>query len=35
MGNKVYYNEINVARAIGIIMVVLFHSSGPNTYILN
>lgn len=29
--NKVYYKEINIARSIGIIMVVFFHSIGPMT----
>lgn len=31
---KEYYNEINISRAIGIIMVVMFHSIGPNSALL-
>lgn len=32
---KRYYKEINIARAIGIIMVVLFHSIGPEIYAIS
>lgn len=31
---KEYYNEINIARSIGIIMVVTFHSIGLNSVLL-
>lgn len=33
--SKLYYKEINIARGIGIMMVVLFHSIGPNTELIS
>lgn len=33
--SKLYYKEINIARSIGIIMVVLFHCIGPDTRFLS